>query len=109
MSTADYEALVALLTRIEPDLTDDQRKKLRVMFPLFYRSPFDEPENSARCLACKTVIHSKHVHDFVTCKCKDGYIFVDGGDEYLRFGGDMSKFDLSWDSGVSACLRLPKE
>lgn len=39
-----------------------------------------------RCLKCNTVIESKHLHDFVWCPCKN--IFVDGGDHYLKFGGD---------------------
>ena len=38
--------------------------------------------NSARCLRCGDEIESKHVHDFVTCKC--GAISVDGGKEYFK-------------------------
>jgi len=38
--------------------------------------------NSARCLKCLDHIESKHVHDFVTCKC--GAISVDGGKEYFK-------------------------
>lgn len=38
-----------------------------------------------QCNKCKDIIESKHVHDFVRCKCQA--IFVDGGDEYLRYGG----------------------
>ena len=40
--------------------------------------------NAARCKCCGDVIESRHVHDFVSCKC--GAIFVDGGLEYLRRG-----------------------
>lgn len=40
--------------------------------------------NRAKCLECNDVITSKSVHDFVECSC--GAIFVDGGDEYHRFG-----------------------
>ena len=40
-----------------------------------------------QCNKCKDIIESKHVHDFVECKC--GAIFVDGGDEYCRFGGEI--------------------
>lgn len=47
-----------------------------------------EPEeiykNKAQCLLCKDIIESKHVHDFVSCKC--GEIFVDGGNKYWRAG-----------------------
>lgn len=51
--------------------------------------------NAARCRKCKTVIESKHRHDFVSCKCEA--IFVDGGKDYLRRGVmDPSDFeDLS--------------
>ena len=40
-----------------------------------------------QCNKCKDIIESKHVHDFVECKC--GAIFVDGGDEYTRMGGEI--------------------
>jgi hypothetical protein len=39
------------------------------------------------CLECGDVIESKHRHDFVQCKC--GKSFLDGGDDYLRFGGRL--------------------
>lgn len=38
--------------------------------------------NAVRCLKCKSVIESLHVHDFVSCRC--GTICVDGGLEYER-------------------------
>ena len=44
--------------------------------------------NSAKCKKCKDEIQSVHRHDFKWCKC--GAIFVDGGNEYLRRGNDMS-------------------
>ena len=47
--------------------------------------------NAARCLKCGDVIESKHRHDFVWCKC--GEIFVDGGLDYVRCGGDPSSFE----------------
>jgi hypothetical protein len=37
-----------------------------------------------RCKSCNDVIESKYTHDFVSCKC--GMIFVDGGNEYTRYG-----------------------
>lgn len=43
--------------------------------------------NAAQCYKCKDIIESKSVHDFVECKC--GAIFVDGGHEYLRRGGEL--------------------
>jgi len=38
-----------------------------------------------RCLKCGDVIESKHVHDFKVCSCEN--IFIDGGNEYVRYGG----------------------
>ena len=42
--------------------------------------------NAAKCLKCKDVIESKHVHDFKSCTC--GAIFVDGGLDYIKRGGN---------------------
>ena len=42
--------------------------------------------NRAKCAVCRDVIESKYRHDFVECKCRS--IFVDGGKDYLRRGGD---------------------
>ena len=44
-------------------------------------------KNKAQCAKCDDIIESKHRHDFVRCKC--GAIFVDGGKEYMRRGGEM--------------------
>ena len=54
-------------------------------------------KNSARCLRCGDEVVSRHVHDFVSCSC--GAIFVDGGNEYLRRGGDRGNFV---DTSISA-------
>jgi len=42
--------------------------------------------NRTRCKKCNTTIESNDRHDFVACKC--GAIFVDGGKDYLRRGGE---------------------
>src|SRR3990167_9384214 len=47
--------------------------------------------NKARCKKCGDVIESKHVHDFVTCKC--GAISVDCGKDYLRRVGNRTDFE----------------
>ena len=47
--------------------------------------------NAARCKKCGDVIESKHLHDWVTCEC--GAIFVDGGREYWRWGGEPDCFE----------------
>ena len=39
-------------------------------------------KNAIQCKMCGEVIESKHVHDFVQCKC--GACAVDGGHDYLR-------------------------
>ena len=43
-------------------------------------------KNKAQCILCKDIIESIHRHDFIYCKC--GAIFVDGGRDYLRRGGE---------------------
>jgi len=47
--------------------------------------------NKARCRKCGEVIESKHRHDFTYCQC--GAIFVDGGKDYLRRGGDLESIE----------------
>jgi hypothetical protein len=50
--------------------------------------------NRVRCRKCGQVIESMSVHDFVSCKC--GAIFVDGGHDYMRWGGELENIeDLS--------------
>jgi len=39
------------------------------------------------CRKCGDIIRSVHRHDFRKCVC--GAIFVDGGNDYLRLGGDL--------------------
>jgi len=46
--------------------------------------------NRAQCRKCKDIIESKHVHDFVTCKC--GAISVDGGQDYIKRSGNPKDF-----------------
>lgn len=52
-----------------------------------------------KCLQCGDVIESKSVHDLVTCKCESCYI--DGGKDYLHFGGkDFNKIIIIFDDGI---------
>jgi len=55
--------------------------------------------NAAQCRKCGDVIESRHRHDFVRCSC--GAIFVDGGRDYARAGGEPADFiDLcEWEAG----------
>jgi hypothetical protein len=48
-------------------------------------------KNACRCTKCDTVIESRHVHDFVSCRC--GAVFTDGGREYIRRGGDLDAME----------------
>lgn len=51
-------------------------------------------KNSAQCKLCLSIIESRHRHDYVACSC--GAIFIDGGTDYCRSGGDRKDFtDLS--------------
>jgi len=43
--------------------------------------------NRAKCKLCREIIESKFRHDFVQCKCRA--IFVDGGTDYIRRGGEL--------------------
>jgi hypothetical protein len=45
-----------------------------------------------KCLLCGDIIKSYHVHDFKHCQC--GACFIDGGDEYLRCGGNPSDMEF---------------
>jgi len=47
-------------------------------------------------MKCFDIIESHHRHDFVSCKC--GTIFLDGGMDYIRYGGgtgDMTLNDIN--------------
>jgi hypothetical protein len=46
--------------------------------------------NAAQCAKCGDIIESKHRHDFVSCSC--GAIFIDGGRDYFRAGGNPEDF-----------------
>lgn len=48
--------------------------------------------NAAKCNKCGDVIQSVSRHDFVECEC--GSIFVDGGNEYMRAGGDREDIEF---------------
>lgn len=44
--------------------------------------------NKAKCRACGTIVESTSRHHLELCPC--GKIFVDGGKDYLRRGGELS-------------------
>ena len=41
--------------------------------------------NKIRCKKCLDEIQSMHRHDFRWCSCQN--VFIDGGQDYLRYGG----------------------
>lgn len=46
-----------------------------------------------KCKLCGDTIVSHHRHDFKYCTC--GAVFVDGGSDYLRYGGkDLSNIEI---------------
>ena len=52
-----------------------------------------------KCLNCNETIESKSRHNLVSCKCENCY--VDGGQDYLHFGGDdFSKILIIFDDGT---------
>lgn len=46
--------------------------------------------NALVCLKCRSLIVSLHRHDFRACEC--GAIFVDGGNDYHRWGGEPGDY-----------------
>ena len=54
--------------------------------------------NAAKCAKCGDIIESKTRHDFVKCSC--GAIFVDGGHDYIRRGGNPEDFDKEFDKEI---------
>lgn len=62
-------------------------------------------KNRAKCKACGDVIESTHRHDWVACSCfknevDNTGIFVDGGNDYWRAGGNFSNFLRLDDDGT---------
>ncbi len=60
--------------------------------------PQDSPGGAARgviqigvrCAKCNDSVYSNSRHDLVTCKC--GAVFIDGGFDYRRLGGNREDF-----------------
>jgi len=47
--------------------------------------------NRLRCKKCGDIIESTFRHDFKWCKCHT--VFVDGGHDYCRRGGDLTQIE----------------
>lgn len=46
-----------------------------------------------QCKLCKNIIQSMYRHDFKFCSC--GSIYIDGGTDYTRIGGDMQNIEMN--------------
>jgi len=66
-------------------------------------------KNRAKCLNCGDIIESKDRHDFVTCRCfqniSDTGIFLDGGKDYQRVGGNLNHC-LLYDTKSKTWLKM---
>ena len=60
--------------------------------------------NAAKCRKCGDVIVSRYTHDFVQCSC--GAIFVDGGNDYCRRGGEPEDFIEVTDEEIGELSRV---
>lgn len=64
--------------------------------------------NKIQCRRCKSVIESRHDHDFVQCSCKA--VAIDGGHSYLRRIGEIENIvELSEVHEGSAPILPPSE
>lgn len=58
-----------------------------------------------KCLECNTILESKHRYDFQSCDCPNAS-YIDGGDNYLRFGCvDLSKI-VMWNKEKQEFLEV---
>ena len=48
----------------------------------------------ATCLKCGDTIQSMYRHDFKKCSCEN--IFVDGGEDYFRFGYSSRDYTIEY-------------
>ena len=62
--------------------------------PYIYHIKNKEKVTGLLCKLCNTVVYSAYRHDYVVCKCKNG--FIDGGQEdYIRWGSkNVSDIEL---------------
>ena len=56
-----------------------------------------DPKCGVKCRKCGEVLESMYRHDFHYCGC--GSTFVDGGEAYLRCGGDVLPAVINLETG----------
>lgn len=60
-----------------------------------------------RCLNCNDIIESTSVHDLKECKC--GACFIDGGDKYVRIGGNPEDISFVYEDGTEKLIKEKQE
>jgi hypothetical protein len=55
----------------------------------------DLKRNAVKCLKCGDIVESRFTHDFRYCSCKS--MFVDGGLDYARRGGDLDQMETLYE------------
>jgi len=70
-------------------------------FNQLLKIPRPKPLNVCRCETCGKILWSSHRHDWVACECEQESgteIFLDGGDDYCRWGYGKDARISWWDS-----------
>ena len=57
-----------------------------------YGKKMEQEKYGLKCVHCKEVVYSEYRNDFKRCKC--GKIFVDGGNDYFRYGGELEDYEI---------------
>lgn len=60
-----------------------------------------------KCAKCGDIIQSQYRHDFRWCFCKS--IFIDGGDDYCRIGGEFKNILVEYNGNWISWEELRKE
>jgi hypothetical protein len=66
----------------------------------------NEPVVGVVCPDCKKRMFSFYRHDYKVCGCPNGTM-VDGGRDYLRYGGHKMPEQVTWDDKIDGTY--PKE
>lgn len=78
--------------KIPEDLDEIDRWFKHHKAVISYIERFSDPftiANRSKCRECRTLLHSKHRHDMVGCKCpEDSRLWIDGGTDYKRVVGN---------------------
>jgi hypothetical protein len=61
-----------------------------------------------KCKKCGKVLHSMYTHDFKACNC-GSQVFVDGGFDYCRIGGNPEDFVVLSHAHCEGCGKALEE